>query len=334
MKDSLDLPATFLYSFLILGTSIFIGMIYSRTSEVKVKENFAVTPTAADDMTMRDITLQSCPAETTSFTANGITKCCNGDIINNKCNGTEICALSSSTALPSCQELLKKSLQEKALQFCPTSLPRYFETTENPNRKRNDKPMKGCTASARSPDGKTVIDSTARKCFVYPTNNENLENADSCYNVRIAEAYKCPGTGKSAQIMNLGNGTILHSCSFVGSATEQVNIVENVVQTPRTRIGGRLIPPVQRTVTRTVTRTTTKPVTCYSEISYNTMLLKNKTPVSSLATKEDLLNFCSVANQYYIQKSINDQSFSLATELTKIKNNLQNLIKSEEKKYA
>lgn len=334
MKDSLDFPATFLYSFLILGTSIFIGMIYSRTSEVKVKENFAAPPPAVNDANMRDITLQSCPAQTTSFTTNGITKCCNGDIVNNKCNGTEICALSSSTDLPSCQELLRKSLQEKAVQSCPASLPRYFEDKEKPNRQRNEKPKTGCTASARTPDGKSVIDSAARKCFIYPTRNENLENTDSCYNIRIAEAYKCPSTGKPAQIVNLGNGTILHSCSFVGTATEQVNIVENAVQTPRTRIGGRLIPPVQRTIRRTTTRTITKPVTCYSELSYNAMLLKNKTPLSGLTTKEDLLNFCSVANQYYIQKSINDQSFSIANELTKLKNNLQSLITSEEKKYA
>ncbi len=328
MMNTSDLPQTLLVSFLILGTSVFIGMIYSRTNSIKETFVDTTAPSSQSDILMSDITLQSCPAGTTGYTKDGITNCCNGDIVSNTCNGNTVCALSTSTDYPSCQTLLRKSLQDKALQFCPKSLPRYYEDTENPSRKRNELPKKGCSASMRTSDGKNTIDPNAKKCYIYPTSAENYENANSCYNVRVAENYKCPGTGKPAQIVNLGNGNILHSCSYVGTKKTITTITQRIQQL----VPGSKTRTVPKTITQRKETISTIPVSCYSELSYYNMILKAKNSIPNLQ-KDELLNFCSVSKNYYLDKSINDESFVIPNELTKIRNNLTNLIKSEEKKY-
>lgn len=287
MMGTSDIPELFLVSFLVLGISLFIGTLYTRTTQVK--ETFVTM-----DTTMNDITLQTCPAGTTSYIHNGITKCCNGDIVNNRCSGFDLCALSTSTDSSSCSDLLKESLGANGIKFCPASMPRYFVDKENPNRKRNQIPKKGCTSGQRKPDGKAPLDPKAKQCSIYPTHSENIENANSCYNIRLAENFKCPGTGKPATVFDLGNGNILHSCAFVAGIS---------------------------------------PVTCYTEISASNLLNQLKMPISDLNTR-DLLSICSIADKYYLKKSINDNTFKIPIELTKIKNTLQNLIKQEEKKNA
>ena len=85
---------TVLVAFLLLGISVLLTIIF-KEKKINV-ESFVESRDT-------DIQLQACPSGTQSFTQNGNTFCCDGDLQNGMCNGRTVCSLSSnSQQMPSC----------------------------------------------------------------------------------------------------------------------------------------------------------------------------------------------------------------------------------------
>ena len=257
MKIILPLGSLLLALF-ILGLSVLLGVYY--TSEL---ETFIDTATD----TNQDIRLQACPADTVSFSSKSDTNCCRGDIVNGRCNGVTVCTQSvSSGGLPNCLILLKRKLSEKAGQFCPRAAPNYFE---GPSKK-------GCTSAARNPAGTapaTSLQSGETRCYIYPTQAEELNSIDSCSNMKKAEAYTCPGTGGKPIIVQLVAGKpAALQCNFVASGSPEV---------------------------------------CYEDASFDTYMLSNDPSYRTSMTNSQKLKFCSNAKAYYIDKSLTDAQLSV-----------------------
>lgn len=245
-----------LVSFLLLGVSVFL-MFFLKTKETYVD----ITP-----QTNTDIQLQACPSGTTPFDSKGDILCCRGDIVDGMCNGNTICSVSSdSKSIPSCLQLLRKSFTQKAMKSCPPSMRNYFED--------EDKKIKGCCSSNRTPDGKKprVDIPGQRVCSIYDTEIKNLHNKDSCLNIKRLETTQCPQRGKPSLIVPQNERLPAYlSCTLSRP--------------------GMPVPKI-----------------CYEDKSFKDFLNSSFPSWKSDISEDDLLNFCSVANRYYIQKSLTIQ---------------------------
>lgn len=202
---NLQIPVPFfLVCGLILGLSVFLrSYFYSKT------ESFVSVPER--DI---DIQLQACPSGTTSFSEMEEINCCDGDIVDNRCNGRKVCSVSTEKPqLPSCVNLLRNQLRDKAIRFCPPTLPNYFE-----NQKTN---KKGCTDDRRTQDGTAPFVSTQKTCTIYSTFDENQNKLDSCSNIKQRDLFKCPNGEKATLISPKANLPALVQCSFTSSVTPQ-----------------------------------------------------------------------------------------------------------------
>lgn len=181
MKVVIPLQTVFI-AFLLLGISVFCSVYFMRTTQVQgVVERFTVTEA-------QDIQLQACPSGIQTFTQNGNTFCCDGDIQNGQCNGRTVCSLSTNTAdIPSCLTLLRKSLKEKGTRFCPKTIPNYFEKGT----------VRGCTSGNRTVDG-SGPKGGGRICKIYTLQADNIQKTDSCENIRRQDLTTCPQGGKPA----------------------------------------------------------------------------------------------------------------------------------------
>jgi hypothetical protein len=174
----MKLPIQLIFvSILLLFITLFMGSLFIQ------KETFVATPVTTLD---EDIQVQMCPSGSESyFNKNGDVLCCRGSVVNGNCNGLTVCSLSSnSSSLPSCTNLLRKELRQKADQNCPKSMRNYFQDLSKPA------PNKGCTAGLRVKSGKAPMDPNAKQCKIYNTLDDNLSKLDSCLNTARSEV-KC-----------------------------------------------------------------------------------------------------------------------------------------------
>lgn len=179
---------TVLVAFLLLGISVFLAFVLKDSN--KVREPFVATQTTAND-----IQLQACPSGTQTYTEEGNTYCCDGDLQNGVCNGRTICSLSSDTGqLPSCLRLLRENLTDKGNRFCPSSIPNYYEKGLE----------KGCTSGQRLYDGTAPKskESTTKTCKIYELEKDNQNKLDSCMNIKMQETVTCP-QGNKAELVSL-----------------------------------------------------------------------------------------------------------------------------------
>ena len=133
----------------------------------------------------------SCPSNTVKYiTRNGETNCCNGDIVNNQCNGNNLCSLSptNSLGLQKCQTYLKNLANDASAANCFEDMPYYFAST--------DGSLRGCSLSQATPDGTAPSDPTKLQCILYPTDALDKLKLDSCYNYKLNKIAKsganCP----------------------------------------------------------------------------------------------------------------------------------------------
>lgn len=130
--------------------------------------------------------------------------------------------------------------------------------------------QRGCTNGRRTPDGKGVAQTTSaiKTCKVYQSRPDNESKADSCYIIKKSDESLCPN-GQSSKITSLqaGQPSVLQ-CTLLAS-------------------GGM-------------------PKTCYEDESLtnylNVVVPKWRETISIL----DKLLFCSVAQRYYVEKSLTD----------------------------
>jgi hypothetical protein len=138
------------------------------------------------------ITMTSCPSSTEQYiNKDGDTLCCDASIVNNKCNGTDVCTLSPtlSNGIKTCSEWANSHWLERANRFCPKSMPNYFGPIQ-----RVPGSNEGCSVSQTSLDGSGPQDRSKPQCKIYATESDEYSKGDSCLNKKQLDAMTAPGT--------------------------------------------------------------------------------------------------------------------------------------------
>jgi len=142
-------------------------------------------------------TMHVCPAGSMSYiTRDGDTECCNGDIMDDWCNGTTVCSLSpkNKKKLPTCGQLAKSNLAKASVNLCPTAIPDYFASL--------DGSLRGCSVSQPLPNGIGPSDPNQLQCILYPTPELDKIKLDSCYNYGLkqsSQSVQCPPSSGNIQ---------------------------------------------------------------------------------------------------------------------------------------
>lgn len=134
------------------------------------------------------LVIHACPTFASEIqTAKGSTDCCQGDMVDGKCNGTTFCTKSPAyPGVPACIDKWREYFTQKSNEVCPASMPNYYEDVLKPNSR------KGCSASTATKDGKLPSNASAKQCRIYATELENRTKADSCYIERMRLNIQCP----------------------------------------------------------------------------------------------------------------------------------------------
>lgn len=137
---------------------------------------------------VNDLDINTCPSFADEIqTAKGSTDCCQGDMVDGKCNGTTYCTKSPAYAgVLSCIDKWRQYFKDKGLNFCPATMPNYYEDIENPQS------QKGCSAGPIMPNGKIFTDASAKQCKIYTSEDDNKTKIDSCYVEKMRSRVQCP----------------------------------------------------------------------------------------------------------------------------------------------
>lgn len=191
-------------------TLLIVGIygFYSVSSQTKedIKEGFT-------NVKLQNPILSFCPQFAPQIqTAKGNTDCCQGEIVDGKCNGKTFCTLSPShDGIPTCDNAWRSYFLERAKKNCPSSMIYYFEDV------KNVRGAKGCSTSQTNKQGNAPSNTGARRCVIYPTDRENREKADSCYIERERLKTRCPvfrGVRPNAQTIQNRNVFSYYQCSY------------------------------------------------------------------------------------------------------------------------
>lgn len=151
-----------------------------------------------------NIRMTSCPLSSTSYiTYDGDTNCCEGDIVNKKCNGRNLCSLSPKppAGMISCSDWMNQEWTRRSARFCMPSMPNYFGPIH-----RDSNAIEGCSESLTVDNGSEPQIPTAPRCKIYSSEGQDRSNLDSCHNARKL-GNLIPG-GKATQISLPGSGQI------------------------------------------------------------------------------------------------------------------------------
>lgn len=183
-----------------IAVGIIIGIILFFTVEgFSVYEQFTNTEGFSNgDGETLDIKITTCPADTTSYVdGGGRTVCCEGNVINGKCSGKNVCSLSEAIAgLPTCSAWLDAYLENKGAKRCPPSMKNYYEN--------KGATQAGCTAGHRNAQGTAPSSTTNKFCTLYRSEQDELLKRDSCTNQKILEEAKCLSKPTSRSLLDWG----------------------------------------------------------------------------------------------------------------------------------
>ena len=148
-----------------------------------------ISYTGQGNMTLEpfDAYLSECPVGFKTFYApSGDVMCCPGDVVGNQCLSDKVCTLGAETpTIPRCIDAVKQAQEDKMKRICPPSMKSYFE----------DKVKKsGCTAGPLLDNMMGPRQSSQPTCYVYATQKENDNAANSCSNLKEMEEFPCFGT--------------------------------------------------------------------------------------------------------------------------------------------
>jgi hypothetical protein len=137
---------------------------------------------------VESLEINTCPPYASEIqTAKGSTDCCQGDMVDGKCNGTTFCTKSPAYKdVPSCIDKWREYFKDKGNNFCPPTMSNYYEDITNGSA------PKGCSAGPISKDGKVPLDGTAKQCKVYASEENNKTWANSCYIEKLRAKVQCP----------------------------------------------------------------------------------------------------------------------------------------------
>jgi hypothetical protein len=146
---------------------------------------------ATNTYTPMMLTINTCPPYANEIqTAKGNTDCCQGDMVDGKCNGTTFCTKSPAyPGVPACVDKWREYYTKKGKDVCPPTMPNYYEDILKPNAATADK---GCSAGPISKDGIRLTDAKAPQCRIYPTEALNQTKPDSCSLERQRLKIQCP----------------------------------------------------------------------------------------------------------------------------------------------
>jgi len=181
-------------AFLITVTVALLGASYFLLKQEPSTEGFQTQP-----YTVNDLDINLCPSYATEIqTAKGSTDCCQGDMIDGKCNGTTFCTKSPAyPGVKACVDKWREYFKDKGVNMCPPTMPNYFENIQNKNA------IKGCSAGPIVADGSVPKNSTAKQCKIYMSEADNLRKLDSCYIEKLRAKVQCPVVNSQSPSANL-----------------------------------------------------------------------------------------------------------------------------------
>lgn len=133
--------------------------------------------------------LSACPRNMVSFyLSDGRPACCDGPLTEGRCRFEDKCVMTGKGTddMPNCLDILSKEYKRKSSAQCPPSMPTYFEDRGSGR--------KGCTSGGLDADRQRPALPTQPSCRIYPTLEENMDNADSCLLKKTMEETPCFGT--------------------------------------------------------------------------------------------------------------------------------------------
>jgi hypothetical protein len=164
----------------VLLTLISILLIILYYKDKKIVES--ITESFEDEW------LDSCPSGYKSYYLDdGNVACCDGDLLANHCLGDSQCVLTGngSKEMPNCINYIKQMYAKKSKEFCPLSMTNYYENRSNKT--------KGCTSDRLNSSLSGPISPFSPKCIIYPTQEENMNSINSCYNQKELDKFPCFG---------------------------------------------------------------------------------------------------------------------------------------------
>ncbi len=132
--------------------------------------------------------LRACPSGYKSFyDSDGNLGCCDGQIVANKCIGDNQCTMNGkgNKTMPDCVSFILNDYEQKSKQYCPLSLPSYFEDIS--------KNSKGCTNGLLNDNLNGPKNNTQPTCIIYKSLDENINSKNSCYNQKLLDDFPCFG---------------------------------------------------------------------------------------------------------------------------------------------
>lgn len=176
-----------------MASKLTLTFLITVTVALLVASYFLIQKTSVEPFqdrpySVNDLDINTCPTYTTEIqTAKGNTDCCQGDMVDGKCNGTTFCTKSPAYAgISSCVDKWREYFKDKGLKTCPPTMPNYFEDVTN------EQAPKGCSAGAIEPNGSLPKPGTAAQCRIYASENDNKTKADSCYVEKMRALVQCP----------------------------------------------------------------------------------------------------------------------------------------------
>ena len=214
-----------------------------------------------------NIRITSCPVNTEKYINDeGDTNCCEGDIVNGKCHGHEVCSLSPKTTygLKTCSEWLINEWTRRAALYCSQTMPYYYGDMHRIGQE-------GCSASQCSGNGTEPEDPAMKKCTIYKNQNDELSRVDSCTNVIAKDTMVCPQSDAVKTILVQGGSPPLPTllqCTY----------------TPKNHSSNDL------------------PVNCYEPTRYE-LFMRAKGITTPINSSTDV-QFCPASKAYYVDNTL------------------------------
>ena len=228
------------------------------------------------------IHIKSCPVSTTTYiTGGGDTNCCDGDIVDKKCNGADICSLSPKppNGLMSCNEWIMKEWMVRGVKYCPKSMPYYFG---NMNRKSGK--VEGCSYSPPTEDGSAPSNLYRNKCTIYNNMVDEYAKRDSCLNIKARDEMIAPLPNANKFLVSSGS---------------------------KTRPDGRPLPLILQAMYMPTNGTSASPVTCMDfdrfRINLNAQDPSGKMADMYASYKDrdtDYRRFCGPSKAFYVDGTL------------------------------
>ena len=207
-------------SWILVGL-IIVYMIFFSIYGYRVYEEFqSITEPFVTDMS--EVSLTTCPPSTnesvtmSSKVPPGSTEtyCYDEDV--------KKCSLSVASSSPeSCSHYYTLLLRAKG-QVCPKSMPNYYQNLQFANNV--DSSTRGCTSGARTRDGKSPANPSDPYCKIYSTQKDELEQLDSCTNVKRLDSAQCfLATAANTKVLQKN----AKGSPYVQCTRNQTNIVES-----------------------------------------------------------------------------------------------------------